>query len=417
MTERVIQTPKAFAELYNPHRYKVLWGGRGAAKSTAYADALIAQADASPMRILCTREKQNSIKESVHQLLANRITSGGYHDYEILNTEIRHKNGSRFFFMGLWNNIDSIKSIEGVDVCWVEEANAVSEDSWKKLIPTIRKPESEIWASFNPELRSDAAYVRFVENAPDNAYVKKVSWRDNPWFTKEMRSEMEHLKKSDHDEYLHVWEGELRQFADGAIYAKQIREAQEENRITSVPIESALEVHTAWDLGRNDTTAIVFFQTTGREIRVIDCYESRLVEIDHYARVLKDKGYNYGKHYLPHDVEVTELSSRRGSRKNILESAGVTPIQVVPRIQDINTGIEQTRAIFSRCWFDKERCEDLLSALSNYRYRWDEQYNTFRKLPVHDWSSNYADAFRQFAQGYEEAKAPMKKITFSGWAA
>ena len=414
---RVVETPKAFKELYNPHRYKVFWGGRGAAKSTAFADALIAMADSGPLRILCTREKQNSIKESVHQLLASRIQAGGYDGFEVLNAEIRHRNGSKFFFMGLWNNIDSVKSIDGVDICWVEEGNTVSEESWKKLIPTIRKPGSEIWVSFNPELKTDAAYVRFVDNPPPEAYVKKVSWRDNPWFTKEMRSEMNHLQKTDEDEYLHVWEGQLKQFADGAIYAKQIRQAEADGRITSIPIESALEVHTSWDLGRNDTSAIVFWQTVGRELRAIDCYEHRLVDLDHYIRVLKDKGYNYGTHYLPHDVEVTELSSRRGSRRRILEDGGISPIKVVPRIQDLNTGIEQTRQMFSKCWFDAKRCEPLLEALKNYHYRWDEQYNTFRKTPVHDWSSNYADAFRQFAQGYEESKAPMKKIKFAGWAA
>lgn len=417
MTARVVHTPKAFKELYNPHRYKVFWGGRGAAKSTAFADALLAMADAAPMRVLCTREKQNSIKESVHQLLSSRIQAHGYSNYEVLNSEIKHKNGSKFFFMGLWNNIDSIKSIDGVDIFWVEEGNTVSDDSWKKLIPTVRKPNSEIWVSFNPELKTDAAYQRFVENPPPEAYVKKVSWRDNPWFTKEMRSEMEYLRKQDEDEYLHVWEGQLKQFADGAIYAKQLRQAEADGRITSIPIESSLEVHTAWDLGRNDTTAIVFFQTIGREVRVIDCYESRLVELDEYIRVIKDKGYNYGTHYLPHDVEVTELSSRRGSRRRILEDGGITPIKVVPRIQDINTGIEQTRKFLSRCWFDKDRCSDLLDALRNYHYRWDEQYNTFRKTPVHDWSSNYSDAFRQFAQGFEETRAKPKKIKFSGWAA
>jgi len=399
---RTIQTPKVFAPLYSPKRYKVYWGGRGGAKSWAFADALLARADSEQTRILCTREKQNSIKESVHALLASRIASGGYDGYEVLNNEIRHKNGSRFFFMGLWNNIDSIKSVDGVDVCWIEEANTVSEESWKKLIPTIRKPGSEIWVSFNPELKSDAAYQRFVLNPPSNAVVKKVGWRDNPWFTDEMREEMEHLKQIDHDEYMHVWEGELKQFADGAIYAKQLREAKEQGRICKVPYQPHAEVCTFWDLGRNDSTAIWFMQVCGREHHFFDFYESRLVDLDHYIRVLKDKNYNYGRHYLPHDVEVTELGSNRGSRRDILESGGVRPIKVVPRIANVNDGIERTRKAFPVCWFDEDRCEKGLDALANYQYVFDEKYDTFRQAPLHNWASNASDAFRQYAQGFKE---------------
>lgn len=399
---RRILTPEAFRELYEPSRYKVYWGGRGGAKSTAFADALIAKGDAEPMRILCAREKQNSIRESVHNLLAARISDGGYAGYEVMNAEIRHRNGTRFFFAGLWNNIDSIKSIEGVDVCWVEEANTVSEDSWKKLIPTIRKPGSEIWVSFNPELKSDAAYQRFVINPPPNAIVKKVSWRDNPWFTPEMRMEMEHLMEVDEEQYLHVWEGKLKTFADGSIYAKQLKQARDEGRICAVPILPSTEVHTFWDLGRNDTTAIWFMQRNGREHRFIDYYESRLVDLDHYARVLKEKNYLYGTHYLPHDVVNTDLSSTRGSRKDILESAGVRPLKVVPRIANVNDGIERTRRAMAQCWWDERRCEQGLEALANYQYVFDEKYDTFRQAPLHNWASNGADAFRQYAQGFKE---------------
>ena len=416
LSSPTIRTPEAFQELYEPCRYKVYWGGRGGAKSTAFADALILLADRYPLRILCTREKQNSIKESVHQLLANSIVKGGYHEYEVLHSEIRHKGtGSHFFFMGLWNNIDSIKSVEAVDICWVEEANTVSGASWEKLIPTIRKENSEIWVSFNPELKSDPAYQRFVLHPPKDAVVKKVSWRDNPWFTREMRLEMEHLKREDHDKYLHIWEGELQQFADGAIYGKQLRKAHEEKRITSVPVENGLEVHTFWDLGRNDHTAIWFMQAAGREYRFIDYHENRLVDIDEYARVLKAKDYTYGTHYLPHDVEVTDLSSRRGSRRSILEGLGIKPIEVVPRIEGVNDGIELTRQIFGNCWFDEKRCERGLECLANYQYVFDEKYDTHRRTPLHNWASNGADAFRQFGQGWQPPSAPHQEIKFEGW--
>jgi len=396
-----INTPAAFQPLYRPSRYKAFWGGRGSGKSTAFADALLASGSERPMRILCTREKQNSIKESVHALLVNRINALGLTGWTITNTDIRHKNGTRFFFMGLWNNIDSIKSVDGVDVCWIEEANTVSEVSWSKLIPTIRKPGSEIWVSFNPELKTDAAYQRFVLRPPPDSVVVKVSWRDNPWFSGEMRAEMEHLKQTDHEAYLHVWEGELKTFADGAVYAKQLKKMREEGRICRIPVESGIEVHTFWDLGRNDSTAIWFMQEVGREKRFIDYLEGSMVDLDYYIRELKKKDYNYGRHYLPHDVVVTELSSNRGSRKDILESGGIRPITVVPRIASVNEGIEQTRQFLSQCWIDEERCERGLDALANYQYAFNESANTFGLTPLHNWASNGADAIRQAAQGYK----------------
>lgn len=404
-----LKVPDSYKPLYFPCRYKVYWGGRGGAKSWQFADALLIQGDNRPLKILCCREIQKSIKESVHSLLERRIMDHGLTGYTVTNTEIKHANGTHFIFEGLWQNIDSIKSIDSVDICWIEEASTVSEGSWKKLIPSIRKSGSEIWASFNPELKSDPAYQRFViQEPPPNSVVQKVSWRDNPWFTQEMRDEMDHLKATDYEEYLHVWEGELKQFADGAIYGKQLQLARDQKRIISIPVDPIVQVDTFWDLGRNDQTAIWFMQRIGAESRFIDYYESRLVGLEHYIRTLREFGYSYGKHYLPHDVEVKELSSNR-SRREMLEEAGLKPIEVVPRIGNINEGIEQTRRAFSGCYFhhgddDRGKRMDMgMDALANYQYVFDEKHDTYRQSPLHNWASNGADAFRQFGQGYKHA--------------
>lgn len=392
--------PAKFKPLFNPARYKVYWGGRGGAKSWNFARALLILGAQKRLRILCTRELQSSIRESVHKLLSDQIDMLGLSSfYEILQAEIRGVNGTGFFFEGLKHNTNKIKSMEGVDICWIEEADKVSESSWSLLIPTIRKPGSEFWISFNPGLKEDATYKRFILNPPEGAIVQKVGWQDNPWFPDELRSEMEHLKEVDYDEYLHIWEGELKAFADGAIYGEQLRKAKKDGRICTIPIESSIPVNTFWDLGRNDTTAIWFHQRVGAENRFIDYYEHRLVDLEHYARVLKEKNYLYGEHYLPHDVAVTDLSAKT-SRKEILELSGVKPINVVPRIQDITEGIGLTRQAFATCWFDQTRCEKGLDALSNYQYIWDDTFNTFRQRPAHTWASNGSDAFRQFAQGY-----------------
>ena len=411
-----IEIAQAFKPLFQPKRYKVFYGGRGGAKSWAFSQALLIQAAAKRKRILCTREFQGSIRESVHKLLSDtveRIGLGRF--YSIEQSTIRGRNGSQIIFEGLRNNTTKIKSMEGVDIVWCEEAEAITEANWDILIPTIREANSEIWISFNPAQEADPTHQRFVtpydrkidaqgyyEDA--NIYVAKVSWRDNPWFPDELRAEMEALKESDYAKYLHIWEGECKAAVEGAIYGEQLRKAKEDGRITRIPVETKVPVNTFWDLGRNDTTAIWFHQRIGVENRFIDFYESRLVGLDHYARMLKDKGYLYGEHYLPHDVDVKELSSN-ASRRQALEELGVKPIRVVPRVSNVQDGIEATRGEFATCWFDADRCEEGLKALHNYQYVWDESFRTFRQAPLHNWASNAADAFRQFGQGFSPPKA------------
>ena len=409
--------PTAFRELYQRHRYKVYWGGRGAGKSVQIASALLLKgSEPRPKRILCAREIQRSIRDSVHSLLAQRIKALGLEDfYEVTSNEIRGTNGTSIIFSGLWQNVQSIKSIEGIDICWVEEGNSVSESSWRTLIPSIRKPGSEIWVSFNPELKSDPAYQRFVLNPPKNAAIKKVSWRDNPYFNQTtLPNEMAQLKADNEEEYRHVYEGELKEFADGSIYAQQLKQMREEGRVCNLPVES-FPVNTFWDLGRNDTTAIWFHQQVGKEHRFIDFYEHRLVDLDHYAHVLREKGYLYGDHYLPHDVEAVMLGSGNRSRREILEGLGVQPIVTVPRIASVEDGIAQVRDVFRSCWFDQTECEEGLNALANYQYQWDDKFDTFRKVPLHNWASNGAEDCRMFAQAYEqENTAPDLEFT-SEW--
>ena len=202
--------PEAFHDLLTPARYKVYYGGRGGAKSWAYARSLILLADAGCIRILCAREFQTSIADSVYKLLVDQIAAFGWYDrFDITKIEITHKiTGSAFIFKGLRRNSKEIKSTEGIDICWVEEAESTSAESWKLIIPTIRKPGSEIWISFNPDQEKDPTYQKFVVNPPPKSIVKKVSHRDNPYFPEELRLEMEHLKRVDYDAYLHVWEGE-----------------------------------------------------------------------------------------------------------------------------------------------------------------------------------------------------------------
>lgn len=209
-----------FLELWRPHRYKVFYGGRGSGKSWAIAEALIVMADMCKLRILCCREIQKSIKDSSYQLLKDTaLRLGIANRFVFLETEIRHKKtGSKFIFTGLLRNEQTIKSKEGIDICWCEEAQTIRETSWETLIPTIRKDGSEIWLSFNPLNADDPTTVRFVENPPPEAYVRKVNFDENPYFTEALRREMEWDKKNDFEKYLHIWEGYPRTFSDAQIF-------------------------------------------------------------------------------------------------------------------------------------------------------------------------------------------------------
>lgn len=209
-----------FLELWRPHRYKVYYGGRGSGKSWAIAEALIVMADMCKLRILCCREIQKSIKDSSYQLLKDTaIRLGIANRFVFLEMEIRHKKTeSTFIFTGLLRNEQTIKSKEGIDICWCEEAQTISETSWETLIPTIRKDGSEIWLSFNPLNNDDPTTKRFVENPPPEAYVRKVNFDENPHFTDELRREMEWDKKNDFEKYLHTWEGYPRTFSDAQIF-------------------------------------------------------------------------------------------------------------------------------------------------------------------------------------------------------
>lgn len=208
-----------FAELYEPHRYKVYYGGRGSGKSWAVARALIAMSDFGMTRILCCREVQNSIKDSSYQILKDMAERMGLANrFTFKDAEIVHNGtGSRFIFSGLLRNENSIRSKEGIDICWIEEASSVSQRSWDVLTPTIRKPGSELWLTFNPLTVDDPTNV-FLENPPPDAYVRKVNYWDNPFFPEVLRQQMEWDKASDYEKYLHIWEGYPLTISDAQVF-------------------------------------------------------------------------------------------------------------------------------------------------------------------------------------------------------
>ncbi|MEK6244029.1 MAG: hypothetical protein AABM33_05955 [Pseudomonadota bacterium] len=206
-------------------------------------------------------------------------------------------------------------------------------------------------------------------------------------------------------EYFCSFEGSV----EGAYYGKVLAAALKDGRITKVPHADGVPVNTFWDLGANDTTAIWFHQRVGVQHRFLLAYENSGEAPSHYFSYLQlhaaKRGYVYGRHFMPHDAETKTLNSLANkdgrNTRELFEAMGMRDIVVVPRIEDVMVGIDLTRGKLSQCWFDAEGCEPGLDALSQYHKEYDEKAQTFRQHPKHDWSSNYADAFRQFAQGWE----------------
>jgi len=211
--------PKAFKELLQPARYKVYYGGRGSSKSWSIARVLLLMAAKYPLRILCAREFQSSIADSVHQLLSDQIDALGLTDeFNVGKTSITSKAGANFLFKGIRHNIKEIKSTENVSICWIEEAESVSAMSWDILTPTIRAEGSEIWITFNPLEEDAPTYQRFVVHPAPDSIVKKVSFRDNPHFPATLEAERLHKLAIDPDGYLNVWEGEPLTMTDAIIF-------------------------------------------------------------------------------------------------------------------------------------------------------------------------------------------------------
>lgn len=400
--ETTAEFPEKLQFLFEPARYKVAYGGRGSAKSWGFARALLIKGAGDTLRIPCCREIQNSIADSVHALLSQQVellNLGGF--YRVTDKYIEGRNGTLFTFHGLKHNVQNLKSLEGADICWVEEAQSVSPSSWKVLTPTIRKPGSEIWISFNPELEGDATYQRFVLHPPTDARVVKVNWSDNPWFPAVLRQEMEDLRARDYDEYLTVWEGHCKQVLDGAILADQIREATKDGRFTRVPYDRSKPVSTFWDLGRRDKTAIWFVQQIGFEFRVIDYYENQGKDLAHYLKVLSEKPYIYDEDWQPHDATHETLAAKRTIEQQMRDAG--RKVRIIPKTS-IADRINAGRSIFNRCWFDAENCADGINALRHWRYDVDPDTKQFSKIPLHDDASHGGDAFTYFAVSMGETK-------------
>lgn len=308
-------------------------------------------------------------------------------------------NGARIRLFGA----DSPDSLRGIylDGVILDEVAQMNPSLWTKIVrPTLADRKGWAWFVGTPQganmLYDLSEHAKTAEDWSLHIYKASETGLIDA-------EELESSKAiMDADEYAQEFECSWSAAVKGAYYADQIAKAEKEGRICRVPYDGLLGVSTWWDLGMNDSTTIWFTQATGREIRVIDCYDHSGEGLQHYANVLKEKGYTYDTHNAPHDIQVRELGTGK-SRLETAKSLGIS-FKVVPNL-GVYDGIGAVRGILSRCWFDAEKCKVGLEALRHYRKEYDEKRKIFRNTPLHDWTSHYADAFRYFAVGFKDRTA------------
>lgn len=419
----LIDYSPVFDPLIDPARYKGAWGGRGSGKSQFFADLLIATAVRNPgFRGLCCREVQKSLKESAKRLLELKIQAHKVgHLFEVQETQIKTPGGGLIAFAGLQDHTsESIKSYEGFDVAWVEEAQTVSERSLNLLRPTIRAPGSELWFSWNPRFKTDAVdRMLRGEELPTNAVVVKSNWSDNKWFPDELEQERQDCLRQQPEQYAHIWEGDYVTVSEGAYFARDLAKAREEKRIGELAADPLMQYRAYWDIGVSDATSIWIAQFTGQSIKVLDYYEAVRQPLGTHLEWLRANGYGSAVCVLPHDGAKADAFSAVRFEDHI-RAAGFEVRTVANQGKGAAMKrVETARRLFPRIWFNKDKCAGGLDALGWYHEKRDEARG-IGLGPEHDWSSHAADAFGLLCVDYEEPimarkASPRSHVGAGGW--
>lgn len=409
-----IPTAKVFEPLLAPSRYKGAWGGRGSGKSHFFASLMVEEHLANPgMRSVCIREVQKSLKESAKRLLESKIEEFGLRErdgFRVLTDRIDTPGGGTIIFQGMQDHTaESIKSLEGFNRAWVEEAQTLSSTSLRLLRPTIRAPGSELWFSWNPRLKNDPVdtMLRGPEK-PSNSTVIRANWNDNPWLPDELEQERQDCLRATPDQYDHIWDGGYIAVADGAYFAQQMVAARNEGRLCRVAADPLMTLRAVWDIGgtgaKADATAIWIVQYIGKEIRFLDYYEAVGQPLAAHVQWLRSSGYENALCILPHDGaahDKVHQTTYEGALRQADFSVEVVPNQGAGAAMQ---RIETARRLFPQMWFDAEKCAGGIDAISWYHEKRDEKRN-LGLGPEHDWSSHAADAFGLAAISYREPKS------------
>ncbi|MET4388066.1 phage terminase large subunit [Bradyrhizobium sp. F1.4.3] len=404
-----IPTAKIFEPLLQPARYKGVFGGRGSGKSHFFGELLVetCQAERGTLAV-CIREAQRTLAQSSKRLIEGKIASLGLgHGFKLFSDKIEAPGDGLIIFRGLQDHTaNSIKSLEGFRIAWIDEAQSLSARSLALLRPTIRAKDSELWASWNPRRKSDAIDDFLRGRKPDGAVTVKANWRDNPWFPDVLEEERLLDQKLYPERYDHIWEGEYARAFEGAYFAALLSEARAQGRIGKVAADPLLPLRAFIDIGGAGAAADAFTiwiaQWVGSEIRVLDYYESVGQVLAFHVNWLRSRGYDSAILYLPHDgIAANNITGKR--YEDHLREAGFT---VEPPVKNQGPGaammrIEALRRLGPQLWFNEDATEPGREALGFYHERKDQTRN-IGFGPEHDWSSHAADALGLMAICYEQ---------------
>ncbi len=412
-----IETARAFRPLLEPSRYKGAYGGRGSGKSHFFADLLVEQCLINRgLRAVCVREVQKTLAESSKRVIEDKIQALKLgHLFDVQKTEIKTPGGGLIIFQGMQDHsAESIKSLEGYRIAWVEEAQTLSERSLSLLRPTIRADGSEIWFSWNPTRKSDAV-DKFLRNpTPSNAIVVECNWKDNPFWNATLESERKLELERYPERYEHTWMGGYAQAFAGAYFAQGLAQAKSSGRITKISSDPILPLRAFWDIGGSgataDAMAIWICQFVGGAIHVLDYIEGIGQVLAYYTTELRARGYDKAICHLPHDG-VNENNITGKQYKDHLRDAGFDVPLPTPNQGKgaASMRIEAVRRLFPKIWFNEATTEPGRDALGFYHERKDSTRD-IGLGPEHDWSSHAADAFGLMAVCYEE---PSRTKAFS----
>jgi phage terminase large subunit len=412
-TARIELPPKLIPVFSGKADVRGAYGGRGSAKTRTFAKmtavrAYIWSRAGREGIILCARQFMNSLDESSLEEIKAAIRSEPWLEdhFEIGEKYVRTKCGRiSYKFSGLDRNIDSIKSKARILLCWVDEADPVTDEAWIKLIPTIREEDSELWVTWNPERKNSSAHKRFRISKDPLMKVVEMNWRDNPWFPDILERRRVADQRERPESYDHIWEGDFVTVMAGAYYATSLSVAKQQGRISKVPQDPLMPIKAFWDLGVRDATAIWVAQFIGREIRVLDYYEAVNQPLGTHLDWLRRKGYGSAKCYLPHDgsnpdtvlaIKFEDHIEAAGFETEIIKNQGKSAAM---------KRVEAARRVFPAIWFNETTTEAGRDALGWYHEKQDEQRNVGLG-PEHDWASHGADAFGLMCVAYE---APTQK--------
>ena len=315
--------------------------------------------------------------------------------YNVAELRADFPNGARFRLFGA-DNYDAMRGLY-FDSVVLDEPADFPANAWPMVIrPSLADRKGKATFIGTPKGKNDFWEIYNNAQKNDNWFCSMYKADETGILDKD---ELEEAKATmGEDRYAQEFLCSFEAAIQGAYYAQEMKTAKQEKRVTSVPYDPSTSVITSFDLGIGDSTAIWFAQFVGQEIHLIDYYENSGVGLDHYAKVLHEKGYHYESHILPHDVKVKELGTGK-SRLETLDNLGVRNIEIAPKLS-VDDGIQASRSMINKCWFDEEKCERGIEALLQYRREFDEKLKSWRGRPLHDWTSHGADSFRYLAVGY-----------------